>query len=218
MEAAVVFQKSLAWHSLIGYIDTGIAGIAQLVERNLAKVDVAGSNPVSRSVPRQRDRRSGNRAGPPLYSSSFYDNPAAPIPPGGGVFFYRGRGSGDVPKWLRGRSAKPLCIGSNPIVASESPVSQRSARNGPLLVLCGVFDLLFRDEYFTLLRQCLVPRQVASIANNGHRHPEPPWSGSRVQHRYTGRGGGIGRRSGLKIHWAARPVPVQVRPSVRAAA
>jgi hypothetical protein len=26
------------------------AGIAQLVERNLAKVDVAGSNPVSRSV------------------------------------------------------------------------------------------------------------------------------------------------------------------------
>ena len=27
------------------------AGIAQLVERNLAKVDVAGSNPVSRSVP-----------------------------------------------------------------------------------------------------------------------------------------------------------------------
>jgi hypothetical protein len=28
-----------------------IAGIAQLVERNLAKVDVAGSSPVSRSVP-----------------------------------------------------------------------------------------------------------------------------------------------------------------------
>ena len=26
------------------------AGVAQLVERNLAKVDVAGSNPVSRSV------------------------------------------------------------------------------------------------------------------------------------------------------------------------
>ena len=26
----------------------GIAGVAQLVERNLAKVDVAGSNPVSR--------------------------------------------------------------------------------------------------------------------------------------------------------------------------
>ena len=45
-----MFQKSLAWHSLIGYIDTGIAGIAQLVERNLAKVDVAGSNPVSRSI------------------------------------------------------------------------------------------------------------------------------------------------------------------------
>ena len=28
------------------------AGIAQLVERNLAKVEVAGSNPVSRSTPR----------------------------------------------------------------------------------------------------------------------------------------------------------------------
>ena len=27
------------------------AGIAQLVERNLAKVEVAGSNPVSRSIP-----------------------------------------------------------------------------------------------------------------------------------------------------------------------
>ena len=27
-----------------------IAGIAQLVERNLAKVDVAGSSPVSRSI------------------------------------------------------------------------------------------------------------------------------------------------------------------------
>ena len=32
------------------------AGIAQLVERNLAKVDVAGSSPVSRSVPGNRDR------------------------------------------------------------------------------------------------------------------------------------------------------------------
>jgi hypothetical protein len=32
------------------------AGIAQLVERNLAKVDVAGSSPVSRSVPGDRDR------------------------------------------------------------------------------------------------------------------------------------------------------------------
>ena len=32
------------------YIFTAHAGIAQLVERNLAKVDVAGSSPVSRSV------------------------------------------------------------------------------------------------------------------------------------------------------------------------
>ena len=28
----------------------GIAGVAQLVERNLAKVDVTGSNPASRSI------------------------------------------------------------------------------------------------------------------------------------------------------------------------
>ncbi len=32
------------------YIYKAIAGIAQLVERNLAKVDVAGSSPVSRSA------------------------------------------------------------------------------------------------------------------------------------------------------------------------
>ncbi len=31
------------------YISKSKAGIAQLVERNLAKVDVAGSSPVSRS-------------------------------------------------------------------------------------------------------------------------------------------------------------------------
>ncbi len=34
---------------LKGYISKSKAGIAQLVERNLAKVDVAGSSPVSRS-------------------------------------------------------------------------------------------------------------------------------------------------------------------------
>ena len=33
------------------YIFHANAGIAQLVERNLAKVDVAGSSPVSRSIP-----------------------------------------------------------------------------------------------------------------------------------------------------------------------
>ena len=38
------------------YIFHANAGIAQLVERNLAKVDVAGSSPVSRSVPGIRDR------------------------------------------------------------------------------------------------------------------------------------------------------------------
>ncbi len=41
------------------YIGSVHAGIAQLVERNLAKVDVAGSNPVSRSVPDYRDNGIG---------------------------------------------------------------------------------------------------------------------------------------------------------------
>ena len=40
---------ALAAQNRICYISEVIAGIAQLVERNLAKVDVAGSSPVSRS-------------------------------------------------------------------------------------------------------------------------------------------------------------------------
>ena len=41
----------LAGEIAISYIFDPNAGIAQLVERNLAKVDVAGSSPVSRSNP-----------------------------------------------------------------------------------------------------------------------------------------------------------------------
>ena len=44
----------LANSGLVPYIAAANAGIAQLVERNLAKVDVAGSNPVSRSALRGR--------------------------------------------------------------------------------------------------------------------------------------------------------------------
>ena len=43
-------NKILAFGYRFWYIFTPHAGIAQLVERNLAKVDVAGSSPVSRSV------------------------------------------------------------------------------------------------------------------------------------------------------------------------
>ena len=46
-----VMEKVLASARGFSYICSPIAGIAQLVERNLAKVDVAGSSPVSRSVP-----------------------------------------------------------------------------------------------------------------------------------------------------------------------
>ena len=42
-------EKSLAECRRFWYIDGGQAGIAQLVERNLAKVEVAGPSPVSRS-------------------------------------------------------------------------------------------------------------------------------------------------------------------------
>ena len=57
------FDNVLACEGANSYISQPNAGIAQLVERNLAKVDVAGSNPVSRSVPLAGQRASGNRAG-----------------------------------------------------------------------------------------------------------------------------------------------------------
>jgi hypothetical protein len=47
-------RKLLALEEPFSYIFSPNAGIAQLVERNLAKVDVAGSNPVSRSALRGR--------------------------------------------------------------------------------------------------------------------------------------------------------------------
>jgi hypothetical protein len=42
-------EKTLAECMRFWYINVGHAGIAQLVERNLAKVEVAGPSPVSRS-------------------------------------------------------------------------------------------------------------------------------------------------------------------------
>ncbi len=43
-------DQGLALGLPVMYIRKPVAGIAQLVERNLAKVDVAGSSPVSRST------------------------------------------------------------------------------------------------------------------------------------------------------------------------
>ena len=55
-------RKVLANKGSVSYICPTNAGIAQLVERNLAKVDVAGSNPVSRSAPVTRGTGAfGNR-------------------------------------------------------------------------------------------------------------------------------------------------------------
>ncbi len=50
-------MKKFATSQTVHYIMGANAGIAQLVERNLAKVDVAGSSPVSRSVPVKRDNQ-----------------------------------------------------------------------------------------------------------------------------------------------------------------
>src|SRR5262249_5946840 len=64
-------------------------GNSSVVEHNLAKVGVAGSNPVSRSICAWN-----------------------------GVLAAFSGETGGVAKWLRRRSAKPLCSGSNPLAAS----------------------------------------------------------------------------------------------------
>ena len=58
-----VGANGLAIFHAVAYICSTHAGIAQLVERNLAKVEVAGSSPVSRSAPSNRGTGAfGNRA------------------------------------------------------------------------------------------------------------------------------------------------------------
>ena len=100
------------------------AGIAQLVERNLAKVDVAGSNPVSRSALRGRGW-SVIAPDVPVNTLLFKSGHAAPNPTRWRGFFIRGRRSRKSQplrrrtQVVRERSAKPLCTGSNPVVASN---------------------------------------------------------------------------------------------------
>ena len=86
VSACVKVNCQLAKKGLFCYICPTNAGIAQLVERNLAKVDVAGSNPVSRSALRGR----GHSVIAPNVSKIhflFKVAPPPPIPPGGGVLF-----------------------------------------------------------------------------------------------------------------------------------
>jgi hypothetical protein len=77
-----------------------------LVELYLAKVVVAGSSPVSRSI----------------FFIALYIRPRNTVFVSLFTLSHRERAgvrvNGDVPKWLRGRSAKPLFSGSNPLVAS----------------------------------------------------------------------------------------------------
>jgi hypothetical protein len=57
------------------------AGIAQLVERNLAKVEVAGSNPVSRSTPRLGSVAEWACSGLQLRVRRFDSGPSLQYPP-----------------------------------------------------------------------------------------------------------------------------------------
>jgi hypothetical protein len=80
-----------------------------VVEYNLAKVGVAGSNPVSRSIFYNQDHsehRKRQRLSANIFSASFAFSAVINI--------------GGVAKWLRRRSAKPLFSGSNPLAASIS--------------------------------------------------------------------------------------------------
>ncbi len=86
-----------------------------MVERNLAKVDVAGSNPVSRSALRGRGH-SVIAPNVPQIHFLFKVAPPPPIPPGGGVYFMWD-GHRRRTQVVRERSAKPLCTGSNPVGA-----------------------------------------------------------------------------------------------------
>ena len=125
LEAIVrkLINHRFAWEGVISYILLPNAGIAQLVERNLAKVDVAGSNPVSRSVPATGQGTFGNRAEGPYDNTSSLKWPRRPQSHqvAGFLFFfgvsvmwgcskvYSGRGDikplsrctylGAVPKW-----------------------------------------------------------------------------------------------------------------------
>ena len=141
------------------------AGIAQLVERNLAKVEVAGSSPVSRSIRRKRndclcpwrDGDTRTARGPvvcPGITFLYYELAPLPlIPPGNGVFYYCGRRIADfgiphstirIPQFVwrgtqvvRERSAKPLCAGSNPARASAFSEMPTELERGLFRVIDG---------------------------------------------------------------------------------
>ena len=95
------------------YVDRGLTPVlaAQVAEQLMAKVGVAGSNPVSRSIRRFQGLRLF--AVTPLI---FRQTMTVEVDRSGEIAYYPKKGA--VPKWLRGRSAKPLLGGSNPPRAS----------------------------------------------------------------------------------------------------
>ena len=98
------------------------AGVAQLVEHNLAKVGVTGSSPATRSIfpPIKLKVKSSGNCGDQLLAFNFFCFQGGIIT---GVLIgpgplHSGTDYGGVAKWLRQRSAKPSFSGSNPLAAS----------------------------------------------------------------------------------------------------
>ncbi len=158
------------------------AGIAQLVERNLAKVDVAGSNPVSRSVPWQRDRERRQSRPSFRYTSSC-----------------------EVPRRPQSHQAAGLFLRRLPRRRSQVAKAE----------VCKTSIHRFDSD--------------RRLTKNAHERPSPmgvllygpPGTGLHsticLGTLRPCRGGGIGRRKGLKILWTARSVRVQVPPPVQPA-
>ncbi|MBM2845600.1 MAG: hypothetical protein HW407_912 [Bacteroidetes bacterium] len=180
------YRKVLANNGSVSYICPTNAGIAQLVERNLAKVDVAGSNPVSRSAP---VTRGGHSVIAPNVSYKYTSSLKWPRRPQShqvaGLFFLG---------WIV-RSHRDFfdlevanCCEHMASYSEMIPAPYPSGKGE----VCKTFMRRFESA------RRLIGRPVRSRIDV---------SGCR--------GGGIGRRTGLKILRAARSVPVQVRPSVR---
>ncbi|MBM2840622.1 MAG: hypothetical protein HW412_1150 [Bacteroidetes bacterium] len=149
--------------------------------------------------------------------------PPPPIPPGGGVLFYEGL-FGKSP-WrrtqvVRERSAKPLCGGSNPPDASSNSCRRlREKRALQTISLLSDYSHGFGRVPSSAKPRCVIGRSrenditvPADSLGSFDRCEEKPKD---IVVLSRCRGGGIGRRTGLKILRAERSVPVQVRPSVQ---
>ena len=127
---------------------------------------------------------------------------------------------GGVPKWLRGRSAKPLRIGSNPIAASKSlcdlalswsfvlsealETSGSLASGGAAESRQGPGSRMLRSLSLSSLRS-MAPKTIGGLWCLAEPAVEV------LSLRVLCRDGEIGRRAGLKIPWANRPCGFEPR-------